>query len=145
MTQEGQHETAGSIVATGSSAAGMLAMLHGAAPADMDVPKPFGEPILLVEQTRVSTRGESVYGFDGAVVPEEGETLRFVRDPSNLHDRWSIRVEDGDGHKVGYVGADVNQILARLMDAGKHVYGKVVDAVSSGNWHRVEMAVYLDD
>jgi hypothetical protein len=39
----------------------------------------------------------------------------------------------------------VNDIPARLLDAGKELYGSVVDVERRGSWTRIRMDVYLDD
>jgi hypothetical protein len=54
-------------------------------------------------------------------------------------------VLDARGRRLGYVPADVNEILARLMDAGKRLYGEVTEIDLVGSWWRIAMGVWMDD
>ena len=69
---------------------------------------------------------------------------RLLREPGNLADTWAIKVFVGDV-RIGYVPADRNEILARLMDGGKRLSAEVVDHELVGTWHKVTMGVWLDD
>ncbi len=146
MSREGDAEQIeGLLVQTGTDAGDVLALMHGGPDAPLAVPAPFSQPIVLVERMRVAGTSR-VPGVAQAVVDlAEGDRLAFVREKDNAFDRWSIRVQDARGRKLGYVSADQNQILARLMDAGKCLYGEVLLAEAVDGWEKVEMAVYLDD
>ena len=136
-------DAGGILVPVGSTAGQVLAAIHGVGA--IDVPAPLSAPILLLEHARVAG---TAHARDIAAIVEElapGDRLRFTREPSNLHDRWAIQVSDAHGRKMGYVPADCNQMLARLMDGGKQLYGVFTEAALKGEWHRVTMEVYLDD
>ena len=76
-------------------------------------------------------------------MPDEAR-LNPVREPDNQADEWAIRVEH-DGKKIGYVPADKNEVLARLMDGGKALGGELVSRELRGTWWNVHMEVYLID
>lgn len=52
---------------------------------------------------------------------EPGRQLRLVREPENVQDRWATRVCTLSGAALGYLPAQKNQSVARLMDAGKTI------------------------
>ena len=116
----------------------------GAAGAPLSVPVPFQNKIVLIEDARVA--GTSyVKGIDGIVEGlEVGAALRFERDPGNLADGWAIKVYAGED-RIGYVPADCNEIIARLMDGGKAVSGELTAKEKIGNWNKLHMEVSLDD
>jgi hypothetical protein len=74
-----------------------------------------------------------------------GKKLSFFREPDNPHDKLAIVVRDDSGNKVGYVPRDKNEVLARLMDAGKLIYGTIHEKEYMENWLKVSMQIYLDD
>ncbi len=74
-----------------------------------------------------------------------GDRLTFERDRDNIYDAWSVRVYTRDHVRIGYVSCECNEVVARLMDGGKQVYGIFEGASSLDAWTRIEMGVYLDD
>lgn len=93
---------------------------------------------------------------------EEGDPITLIREPENPFDEYAIRLEiarEGDpgpelpedleefaGQKIGYIPrGTVNKIFARLMDAGKLLYGVVRTKETQNNWHRIVVKVYLKD
>jgi|GEM_PF-1765751 len=108
-------------------------------------PKPFETVIELVTKTRVA-RITSIPWYENALgTLEPGMRLRFEHESSNLQDHWAIRVYTPDGALLGYVRADINEILARLMDGGKNVYGTVTGVRTSGHVPIVTMSVSMED
>lgn len=108
------------------------------------LPVPFAQRICLIEETRVAgtTHASGIEDVADKLVP--GCKLRLLREPGNLADTWAIKVFAGDV-RIGYVPADRNEILARLMDGGKRLSAEVVDHELVGTWHKVTMGVWLDD
>ena len=136
----------------GEYAAGAIAIIGAggviaaasAAGAPLSVPVPFQSKIVLIEDTRVAGTSH-VKGIDGIVEGlEVGVELRFERDPGNLADGWAIKVYAGV-ERIGYVPADCNEIIARLMDGGKAVSGILTGKEKVGNWNKLHMEVSLDD
>lgn len=111
---------------------------------DLSCPLPFENRICLMEDAHVAGTTH-VAGIDDIVHDiRDGQELRFEREKKNLQDGWAIKVFAGH-HRIGYVPCDRNEILARLMDGGKHVYGTVASIEKLGNWNKIHMEVYLDD
>lgn len=132
-------------LATIPGAPSALSVLRQAGQLGMEVPKPFSQPICLIDEARVAgTR----FVEDIDLVTEDlhvGDRLTFVRDAHNLHDRWAVRVRDAKGRGVGFFPADQVEIIARLMDGGKRIYGTVTQLEVIEGWYRIKMAVMLDD
>lgn len=111
----------------------------------LNISAPFEQQVMLVERARIA--GTSHHGDSDDVLAslELGARLTLQREPTSRHDPWSIRAISPAGRMLGYLPADVNEILSRLMDAGKHLYAKVVEKDESDTWIKVYVEVYLDD
>ena len=124
--------------------AGSLIAASDAAGASLSVPIPFQNKIVLIEDTRVAGTTH-VHGIDAIVEGlDDGADLRLERDPGNLADAWAIRVYAG-AERIGYVPADCNEVLARLMDGGKALSAKLTGKEKLGTWNKLHMEVSLDD
>ena len=74
-----------------------------------------------------------------------GTKLHFVREPDNKYDKLAILVKDENDNKLGYIPREKNPILARLMDAGKLIYGTVKKANNDDSYINIEMEIFMDD
>lgn len=73
--------------------------------------------------------------YNGKVIWSDmrvGDPLTLVREPDNPHDANAIRVE-WRGHKLGYVPRRDNAHLARQMDLGAAVGGRITELRKSRN------------
>ena len=75
----------------------------------------------------------------------EGDRLTFIREPGNPYDENAIRIQNQDGVKLGYVPKKDNIVFARLMDAGKLLFGKVSAKKYAGIWLKIDIQVYLHE
>lgn len=109
------------------------------------LPQPYAQEILLAERVGIARLTRLRPAIQKAQQLSVGDALRLERDQANLRARWAIKVYSEDGVYLGLLAADYEEILAHLMDAGKHLIAKVAQV--SGNWEttRVLMEVYLDD
>ncbi|NLE62929.1 MAG: restriction endonuclease, partial [Bacteroidales bacterium] len=53
--------------------------------------------------------------------------------------------KNADGVKIGYIPRADNKIFARLMDAGKLLFGKIASKEKQGIWLKIDIAVFLRD
>lgn len=101
--------------------------------------------LCLIEETTIAgTRhvpaiGETVSAY------EPGMVLTLERDYNNMFDEWAVRVLDGNRNRLGFVSCECNEIVARLIDGGRRVCGKLEQIETIGNWTRIAMGVYLND
>lgn len=75
----------------------------------------------------------------------KGERFALVRDAANPHDGWAVEVRDGADRRIGYVSRECNEFVARLIDGGKSVEGRLTDKEQIGSWTRLVMEVVLND
>ncbi len=74
-----------------------------------------------------------------------GDRLDFFREPNNVADSMAIMIKNADGIKIGYVPRKDNVVFARLMDAGKLLFGKVTSKELSGSWAKIYVDIFLQE
>lgn len=70
--------------------------------------------------------------------------LEAKREAKNKHDDWAICLWFGKT-KIGYIPRDKNEVIARLMDAGKQFFATIKAKEWEGNWLKLEIKVFLKD
>jgi len=121
-----------------------IVSILNSAKSGLELGKPFSRQIFLIS---ASIAG-SYYVDDIYQLLDEmkvGAKLRFVREPDNQYDELAILVKDQNDNKLGYVPRKKNPILARLMDAGKLIYGTVKTINNDDNFINIEMEIFMDD
>ena len=72
-----------------------------------------------------------------------GDALTLVREPDNRYDARAVRVE-WRGHKIGYVPRRENADVARLMDGGQVLEGRIVRLAEGRDpWSRVRFEILV--
>ena len=61
---------------------------------------------------------------------KQGQKIDLLRDETNIHDRFAIRVMD-EGRKIGYVSAFENIVLANMMDQGVQLDAQISEVNAS--------------
>ncbi len=87
----------------------------------------------------------SQYYAAGRVWPElkPGDRLELIREPDNRHDRNAVRV-DWRGQPLGYVPRAENRAVARALDAGERLEGRVSRLRDDPDpWRRIEFEILL--
>lgn len=74
-----------------------------------------------------------------------GDVLMLVRDADNPHDSNAIRIE-WRGEMLGYVPRAGNSAVAKLMDKGVKVSGRIVHLQAGrSHWQRILFEIVLDE
>lgn len=73
------------------------------------------------------------------------DRLKFYREPSNPYDKEAIVVKNLYGVKLGYIPRKDNVIFARLMDAGKLLFGKIKSKEFQGEYLFIKIDIYLNE
>ncbi|WP_071705183.1 HIRAN domain-containing protein [Murdochiella vaginalis] len=108
------------------------------------LPKPYERDIFLFDTyVAGTTHVENIEAIGNSL--QEGDKLVFYREPNNPHDPQAIRIETIQEVKIGYVPQQDNVIFSRLMDAGKALFGKVLEKEMRGNWLRIKIKIYLHE
>lgn len=131
----------GELIKKGGS--GVVGLIHGKG-GNLLPAKPFARDIFLFETYIAGTSHiEGIEELEPHI--NIGDKLDFFREPDNPHDSQAIVIKNADGVKIGYVPMKDNAIFARLMDAGKLLFGKITAKEMKGNWLNIAIEVYLHE
>ena len=109
-----------------SGGSGLVGLLHGKN-GEISIPKPFEKDIFLFDTyVAGTTHIEGIEELEPHL--NNDDRLEFFREPDNRYDKQAIVIKTVDGVKIGYVPKQDNVIFARLMDAGKLLFGKRMSA-----------------
>ena len=75
---------------------------------------------------------------------KETVQLEMKREGDNEFDNFAVALWFQET-KVGYIPKDKNEVVARLMDAGKQFYATIHAKEMEGNWLKLEIKVVLKD
>lgn len=135
----------------------MVSALHNG----VDLPLPFEQDIFLYGTEIAGTRyRENIAALYEMI--QEGDMLTLIREPENPYDEYAIRIDvDEDGipgynpavtdlgdksRMLGYVPRTFNKPFARLMDAGKLLYGTVRDkSKENGGYYKIIVKIHMRD
>ncbi|NLD26769.1 MAG: restriction endonuclease, partial [Acholeplasmataceae bacterium] len=109
-----------------------------------ELPRPFEREIYLFSTHIAGTT--HIEGIEEIVERfTEAERFFFFREPHNQYDHLAIVVKNQNKEKLGYLPREDNPVFARLMDAGKELFGKLKSVQTRGRWQRIEIDIYLRD
>jgi len=131
----------GELIKTQTS--GLVSLFHNAN-GELDIPKPFEKDIFLFDTFVAGTSHvEGIEELEQYLKIED--KLNFFREPDNQYDNQAIVIKTMDGVKIGYVPKQDNIIFARLMDAGKFLFGRISTKEKKGIWVKIGIKVYLHE
>ena len=122
---------------------GLVSLLHGKGE-ELVIPKPFEKDIFLFDTYIAGTTHiEGIEELEPHLNIED--KLDFFREPDNRYDKEAIMIKTSGGVKIGYVPKQDNVIFARLMDAGKLLFGRISYKEKKGKWVKIKIKVYLHE
>ena len=74
-----------------------------------------------------------------------GAKFRLQREPQNKFDESAIAVYDEKNNHLGYVPRAKNEVLARLLDAGKNLSAKLTAKRWNDSWLKLDIEIFLHD
>ncbi len=114
------------------------------------VPQVFARDILLMETIiNGAMHVENIHALAAAL--HVGDRVKLILEPDNPVDARAILVRNEKDEKLGYIPRVQNEVLFHLMDAGKYLYGVVVDgdidedADEEDTWVQIYIEVYMKD
>ena len=126
-----------------SGAGGLMGLLHGNN-GELTIPKPFEKDIFLFDTyVAGTTHIEGIEELESHLNTDD--RLEFFIEPDNQYDKQAIVIQTVDGVKIGYVPRQDNVIFARLMDAGKLLFGKITSKEKKGSWVKIYIKVFLHE
>ncbi len=108
-----------------------------------ELPSPFSREIFLIDVHIAGTSYIDLSEIEPELLP--GEIIFLKRETENKYDNLAIIILDKKGRKIGYVPRDKNEVLARLMDAGKMIFGKIITKNYIDNWLKIDVEIFLKE
>ena len=121
----------------------LVGLLHGKG-GELVVPKPFEKDIFLFDTHVAGT--SHIEGIE-ELEPHLNidDRLDFFREPDNRYDKEAIAIKTAESVKIGYVPKQDNIIFARLMDAGKLLFGRISGKEKKGSWVKLDIKVFMHE
>ena len=107
------------------------------------LPKPFVQEVDLLNCNIAGTTFLNLKDIEPNL--KKNQLLVLKREPKNKYDDKAILILTEDGQKLGYLPQERNEILSRLMDAGKLLFGRLDEKNWVDRWLRLDIQVYLRD
>ena len=107
------------------------------------LPKPFVQEVELLNCNIAGTTFLNLKDIEPKL--KKNQLLVLKREPKNKYDDKAILILTEDGQKLGYVPQEKNEILSKLMDAGKLLFGRLDEKNWVGRWLKLDIQVYLRD
>lgn len=104
---------------------------------------PFAREIFLLETHVAGSSWHDAGEIEVSRLVKGGE-LTLVRQPANPHDPHAIEVRVDD-KRLGYVPRTQNEVVARLMDAGKAFVARIVLSQQHETWLEVRFRLWMKD
>lgn len=118
---------------------GLLALLGQKGIAGSDL---FSREILVLRTIVAGTSYRNIHTVEKQLLADT--LLQLQRETDNEHDELAIKVLL-DKELLGYIPRSKNEVLARLMDAGKCFTAKITGFEWEGAWARIDIDVFLKD
>jgi hypothetical protein len=74
---------------------------------------------------------------------KEGDRFLLIREAENKYDKWAVAFYTIEKQKLGYLPKDKNEAIARLLDAGKTIFGALLSKKSHNNWLQLSVKIIL--
>jgi len=71
-----------------------------------------------------------------------GTVLKMIRQPKNEHDELAIGIYY-NGVRVGWVPMEHNEVISRLMDAGKAFFCRIDSTYRKGKWVKICALIFM--
>ncbi len=122
---------------------GLVGLLHSQNEG-LVMPKPFERDIFLFETYVAGTSHvKDIKELEPTL--DIDDRLEFFREPDNAYDPEAIVIKTVGGNKIGYIPRCDNVVFARLMDAGKSLFGTVTSKEMRGEWLKLSIKVFLHE
>lgn len=71
-----------------------------------------------------------------------GSVLKMIRHPKNEYDELAIGIYIND-NRIGWVPQEFNEVISRLMDAGKAFFCRVENTRRINKWLKIDVKIYM--
>ena len=104
---------------------------------------PFARELIVLECQVAGTSYQDLESIE----PHLNTNDRFllIRESENEHDNFAVAIYTSRREKLGYLPRSKNETIARLLDAGKMIFGILRTKEWVDEWLKLELVVWLVD
>jgi hypothetical protein len=107
----------------------------------VDALAPFSREIYLLDIVVAGTTFcTEMDKLEPELLPET--VLKMIRQPQNKHDELAIGIYF-NSIRVGWVPMEHNEVISRLMDAGKAFFCRIESTKRKGNWVKINVKIFM--
>lgn len=118
---------------------GLLALIQGRDGSLL----PFAREIVVLECQIAGTSYQQLDKIEPGL--KKGDRYILFRETENKYDPFAVAIYTSEKQKLGYLPRDKNESTARLLDAGKIIFGTLLSKEWNGKWLRLSIQVFLID
>lgn len=102
---------------------------------------PFTREIFLLDIVVAGTSFcEEIGALEPELIPET--KLKMLRHPKNEYDELAIGIYYNE-IRIGWVPQEMNEVISRLMDAGKAFFCRVTSIKRKNKWLKIDAKIYM--
>lgn len=102
---------------------------------------PFTREIFLLDIVVAGTSFcEQIDELEPELLPET--RLKMVRHPKNEYDELAIGIYH-NGIRIGWVPQELNEVISRLMDAGKAFFCRISEVKRKNKWLKIDAKIFM--
>lgn len=102
---------------------------------------PFTREIFLLDIVIAGTTFcNNIDELESDLIPDT--VLRMIRDPKNKHDELAIGIYYQET-RIGWVPRELNEVISRLMDAGKAFFCRIVKTRKINDWLKINAGIFM--
>lgn len=102
---------------------------------------PFSREIYLLDIVVAGTTYcKQIDELEPSLLPDT--VLKMIRQPQNQHDELAIGVYY-QNIRIGWIPQEHNEVISRLMDAGKAFFCRIENSKRKGNWLQVRAKIFM--
>ncbi len=107
----------------------------------VDALAPFSREIYLLDIVVAGTTFcAEIETLEPQLLPET--VLKMIRQPHNKHDELAIGIYFNNT-RIGWVPMEHNEVISRLMDAGKAFFCRIESTKRKGNWVKIDVKIFM--
>jgi hypothetical protein len=103
----------------------------------------FARELMVLDCQVAGTSYQDLQDVEPGLKP--GDRFLLIREPENQFDKFAVAIYTAEKMKLGYLPRMKNESVARLMDAGKTIFGSLVSKKWTGDWLQLSVNVFLLD
>ncbi len=102
---------------------------------------PFTREIFLLDIVVAGTSFcEEIDALEPELIPET--KLKMLRHPKNEYDELAIGIYYNEV-RIGWVPQEMNEVISRLMDAGKAFFCRITSIKRKNKWLKINAKIYM--